>query len=200
MPVNASLRCPHAVGYSYFAQGFCLFVFYVFLLKLPTLDFFKDHWLIFFPQSFSLCHSAFEQWNRHLEERRREKAFQERKYLQSNITARLRPFNSPHLLSLRCSFLQGGEFGQITAFQKICYHTNNSKISSNSKFDVHVSWDRTEMLFRCCLPEIKMNKTTEKIAARPENEGQKPPRHWRLKPTSNHWIWCCPITTTQKGK
>jgi len=49
-------------------------------------------------------------------------------------------------------------------FQKISCYINNSKISSNRKFDVHVPRDITEILFRHCLPETKVNKSTEKIA------------------------------------
>lgn len=67
---------------------------------------------------------------------RREDAFQKRKYSKPNtITLRWRPSNSPYLLSFRCIFLQGGGFGWRTGFQKIFCYINDSKISSNSKFD-----------------------------------------------------------------
>lgn len=152
-------------------------LYFIFLTEVTYLGFLKDHWLFFFfPKAFPYVILPLNNETGIQEERRRENIFQEGKYLQSNITTmNLRPFNSPHLLPLRCSFLQGGEFGQITGFQKISCYTNDSKISSNSRSDVCVSWDITEMLFRCCFPEIKMNKSTEKIAVRPESEGQKHP-------------------------
>lgn len=153
-------------------------LYFMFLTEVTYLGFLKDHWLTFFPpKAFPYVILSLNN-ETGIQEERREKTFQKRKYLQSNITTiRLRPFNSPHLLPLRCSFSQGGEFGQITGFQKISCYTNDSKISSNRKFDVYVSWNITEMLFRCCLPGIKMNKSTEKISVRPESEGQKTPRH-----------------------
>lgn len=137
------------------------------------------------------------------EERTRENAFQKRKYSQSNIiTLRLRPSNSPYLLSFRCSFLQGEEFGWRTSFQKISCYINNSKISSNSKSDVHVPWDITEVLFRRHLPETKENTSTEKVVylCGTWEWGAKKARQWRLNPIPNHFIWSCPMTTPQKGK
>jgi len=58
----------------------------------------------------------------------------------------------------------GKRIGWRMRFQKISCYINNSKISSNRKFDVHVPRDITEILFRHCLPETKVNKSTEKIA------------------------------------